>query len=332
MEYPPAEPLSLSLPSRPVRRRRWLRRTLLAIVVFIGCAGGVFYWRPLWVIDEATMVWLRWAGVKSEYVQLGPHRIHYLIGGQGKPLVLVHGLGGKAQNFALWIPALVRRGYRVYALDLLGYGDSDRPDVDYSMALEADILNQFFDSQHIARADLGGWSMGGWVALKFAVAHPERVRRVFVDDSAGVFFKPAFDPKLFHPTTTEQVQQLLAWLTPQAARIPKFVARDIIRELHPTQWVVDRAMKSMQSGADLLDNKLSSIQAPVLIVWGKQDILIPLSCGEAMHQKMPGSSLAVFDGCGHLAPVECADRILPETLQFLQAEPAPTPFRRDFPR
>ena len=130
---------------------------------------------------------------------------------------------------------------------------------------------------------------------------------------------------LAQPTATEP-------LTPQAGRIPRFVARDIIRELHPTRWVVDRAVKSMQSGADLLDEKLPSIQAPVLIVWGKQDILIPLSCGEEMHQKIAGSSLAVFDGCGHFAPVECADRILPVTLKFLQAEPAPVSSSREFPR
>src|SRR5204863_3640946 len=141
-----------------------------------------------------------------------------------------------------------------------------------------------------------------------------------------------FDSNLFHPTTTEQVQQLLAWLTPQASRIPNFVARDIIRELRPTRWVVDRAMKSMHTGADLLDDKLQSVQAPVLIVWGEQDILIPMACGETMRQKIPGSSLAIFDGCGHLAPVECADRILPVTLKFLQAEPVPIPSRREFPR
>jgi pimeloyl-ACP methyl ester carboxylesterase len=305
---------------------------LTTLLVLLVCLGALFYWRPLWVIDRATDATLRFAGVRSEYVQLGPYRIHYFTGGEGKPLVLVHGLGGKAENWAPLIPSLMRHGYRVDAIDLLGYGRSDHPDVDYSIALQADVLRQFLDSQHFARPDLAGWSMGGWVVLKFALDHPERVRRVVVYDSAGIYFKPAFDPALFHPQTVEQAQQFLAILTPQASRIPSFVARDLIRSTRREAWVVDRSMKSMQTGADLLDGKLQAIQAPVLIVWGKQDVLVPLSCGEEMHREMPQSTLAIYDGCGHLAPAECADRVLPETLHFLAADPPQPPSTRDFPR
>ena len=100
---------------------------------------------------------------------LAPFRVHYLVGGRGQPLVLVHGLDGRAENWARLMPALMCHGHRVYAIDLLGFGRSDRPDVDYSIALQAEVLNQFFDSQGLARADLGGWSMGGWVTLKFAL-------------------------------------------------------------------------------------------------------------------------------------------------------------------
>ena len=324
-------PSSLS-PIRPLRRRRWLRRVLTAVLALLVCLGGVFYRRPLWVVDEATRALLRLAGFRSENVQLGPYRIHYLAGGQGTPLVLVHGLGGKAENWAAMMPSLSRHGHRVYALDLLGFGRSDRPDVDYSIALQADVLLQFFESQQLTRADLGGWSMGGWVALKFALAHPDRVRRVVVYDSAGIYFKPRFDPALFRPTTVEQAQQFLALLTPQASRIPRFVVHDLIREVRPTAWVVDRSMKSMQAGGDLLNGKLQPLQAPILIVWGKQDVLVPLFCGEEMRREMPRSSLAIFDGCGHLAPAECSDRILPETLHFLEAEPPLPPATRDFPQ
>jgi pimeloyl-ACP methyl ester carboxylesterase len=305
---------------------------LAVVLALLISLGGVFYWRPLWMIDAATRALLRLAGFHSKSVQLGHYRIHYYAGGRGKPLVLVHGLGGKAEGWAAMMPSLSRHGYRVYAPDLLGFGRSDRPDVDYSIALQADVLLQFFESQHLTRADLGGWSMGGWVVLKFALAHPESVRRVVVYDSAGVYFKPQFDTALFHPATVEQAQHFLALLTPQASRIPRFVVRDLIRAGRPTAWVVDRSMKSMQAGADLLNGQLQSVQLPVLIVWGKQDVLLPLSCGEEMQHEIPGSSLAVFDGCGHLAPAECSDRVLAETLHFLEAEPPLPPFTREFPQ
>jgi len=291
------------------------------LFAFVLCLGGVFYWRPLWVIDECTDAWLRLAGVRSEYVQLGSYRIHYLVGGRGQALVLVHGLDGRAENWAALMPALMRHGHRVYSLDLLGFGRSERPDVDYSIALQAEIVNQFFDSQKLPGADVGGWSMGGWVALKFALAHPERVRRIFVADSAGIYFKPPFDLKLFQPATVEQAQQLLALLTPQGGRIPRFVARDFLRRTQPMKWVVERATHSMLAGSDLLDNQLAELRVPVLIIWGKQDALIPVACGETMHRQIPQSLLYVFDGCGHLAPAVCSGRVLPETLHFLEAEP-----------
>ena len=319
-------------PARLLRRRRSLRRALTLILVLLGVFGGVFYWRPFWVIEQATNVGLRLAGVKSGYVRLGSYRIHYLAGGEGKPLVLVHGLGGRAQNWAPMMPSLMRRGYRVYALDLLGFGQSDRPDVDYSIALQTQILQQFFETERLTQADLGGWSMGGWVVLRFALAHPAEVHRVFVDDSAGVYFQRAWDPALFHPATAEQAEEFLGWLTPRAANIPRFFARDMIREMRPRAWVVDRAMKSMQAGADLLDGKLQGIQAPVLMVWGKQDILVPLACGEEMHREVPQSLLEIFDGCGHLAPLECVNRVLPETIRFLEAESPLPPETREFPQ
>ncbi|MGO9270625.1 MAG: alpha/beta fold hydrolase [Terriglobia bacterium] len=327
--------LTFSNPARPKRRGHWLRRALTLILVLLVVLGGVFYWRPFWVIERVTNSGLRLSGVKSDYVLLGSYRIHYFVGGangENRPLVLVHGLGGRAQDWAPMMPSLMRRGYRVYALDLLGFGQSDRPDVDYSIALQTQILEQFFESQRLTQADLGGWSMGGWVALRFTLTHPERVRRVFVDDSAGIYFKLAWDPALFHPATVEQAEEFLGWLTPEAARIPRFFARDMIREMRPRAWVVDRAMKSMQAGADLLDGKLQGIQAPALIVWGKQDILVPLACGEEMHREIPQSLLETFDGCGHLAPVECVNRILPETIRFLEAEPPLPPAAREFPK
>ena len=314
-----------------MKRRPWLGRALAAAFVFVACLAGVFYWRPLWVIDESTDAWLCLAGARSEYVQLGLFRIHYLVGGRGRPLVLVHGLDGRAENWAGLMPALMRHGHRVYAIDLLGFGRSDRPDVDYSIALQADVLNQFFDSQNLARADLGGWSMGGWVALKFALDHPERVRRIFVADSAGINFKLPFDPVAFPAGDRGPGAATAGFADPQGSVIPRFVARDVVRRVGPMRWVVQRAMTSMMAKGDLLDGKLGAIRVPVLIVWGKQDALIPLLCGEEMHRQIPHSLLAIFDGCGHLAPAECSGRVLPEILQFLEAEPPLPPSVREFP-
>ena len=80
-----------------------------------------------------------------------------------------------------------------------------------------------------------------------------------------------------------------------------------------------------------MDGKLGAIRVPILIVWGKQDALIPLMCAEEMHRQMPHSLLAIFDGCGHLAPAACSGRVLPETLRFLDAEPPWPASVQEFP-
>ncbi|HEV2176150.1 MAG TPA: alpha/beta fold hydrolase [Terriglobia bacterium] len=319
-------------PGLPRQRRRWLRNTLLAILALIAASGAAFYLRPLWVANQLKRVVYLAEGVRSRHVQLGSCRVHYLVAGAGRPLVLVHGLGGSADDWGLMLPALVRHGFRVYAIDLPGYGQSDRPDVDYSIAYETDALRQFFDSQRIAQASLGGWSMGGWVALKFTLAHPERVRRVVVYDSAGIRFPLSFNPVLFHPRTSAEFRQFMRLLSPKPIHFPQFVVRDFLRQFRKDGWVVDRALASMQTGQDFLDGKLRGIHAPVLIVWGKQDALIPLWCGEEMHREMPQSILAEFNGCGHLAPVECRDRVVPETIRFLEAGPIPIPALPGGPR
>ena len=249
------------------------------------CLGVVCYWRPLWVIDQSIRAWLRLHGVRSQYIHIGFFRVHYLAGGRGLPLVLVHGLEGSAENWFRLMPPLLRNGYRVYALDLLGFGRSDRPDVNYSISRQAEILAQFFDSQGLARADLGGWSMGGWVALQFALAHPERVRRIFLADSAGITFDIPFESTLFYPQTVEQARELLALLTPLGYCTPRFVARDIVRHVSTRTGIAQRCMQSMMAGEDLLDGRLAGIRVPVLIVWGKQDAIIPLHCGAEMHHQ-----------------------------------------------
>ena len=295
----------------------WLRRALLlALVVLVGCV----VWRPATAQTTIATAALRLCGIESRYVQLGPYRIHYFAGGAGEPLVLVHGLGGGALDFTLIMPALAKQ-HRVYALDLLGYGASDRPNVDYSITLETNILRQFLDSQSLTRVNLAGWSMGGWIALNLAAQAPERVDRIVLLDSAGMKFTPTFDLRLFSPHTMADIQELEKLLTPHPGRIPAFVLRDLLRQLRAEDWVIERTVASMITGRELMDGKLATVTMPVLMVWGKQDVVTPLSIGEAMHRQMPQSVLAVLDGCGHVAPIECHDRVLTEMQRFLSANP-----------
>ena len=300
---------------------------VLSVFVLIALALGlVFFLYPLWVTDQVIRLHFWQEGVRSKEVMVGGNRIHYFEAlppndQPGTPLILIHGLESRGEDWAGMIPALAAGGFHVYAPDLLGYGRSSKPDLAFSIGQQERAVSDFMKASGITRAHVGGWSMGGWVALKLALDHPEQVDRLVVYDSAGVYFAPTFTAADFAPTTPAGVMRLSELLSPHPKMLPDFVARGAVRKLQRDAWVVSRSIRSMESGSDLLDFRLAGISAPVLIVWGKEDRLIPLAVGEKMHASIPGSNLLVVEGCGHLAPAECLPPVRKATLAFLKSEP-----------
>lgn len=296
-------------------------RTLVALLILVLAAGLVFYFNPLWVNDQLTRLHLWREGVKSDYVEAGAYRLHYFEAGSGTPLVLVHGLGARGEDWQNMIPAMAVRGYHVYAPDLPGYGRSPRPDASYTISMEEAAAVDFMQSMHLTHADVGGWSMGGWVSMKLALDHPELVNRLVVYDSAGIYFPANFGAELFVPTTSEGLTHLMQILSPHPRPMPQFVERAVLRKLADNSWVIQRSMAAMTNGRDLLDFRLHQMQPPMLIVWGSADQLIPLDVGRKIHESVPGSVLNVVEGCGHLAPLECSQPIVEATDAFLKSQP-----------
>ena len=301
---------------------RWAAAAIAILVFFAGAL--FFYLRPMSVADAIARTRLRLAGIHSRYAQVGPYRIHYFVGGHGKPLLLIHGLGARSEDWAAEIPGYAKHGFRVYAIDLLGSGRSSRPDIAYSIGQQAEMVHGFLNAMQVQRADIAGWSMGGWVALEYTLAHQQRVDRLVLMDSAGFLFESDYPPDVFAPKTPQQLDQLTALLTPNPEHLPAFVTRDVLRRIHQNAPVIHRMVQTMLTGQDLLDGRLVDIHVPVLIVWGAQDALIPPSSGEQMHKEMPQSVLEFYQGCGHIAPVTCASRIVPHVRQFLLSRPAMT--------
>ena len=243
--------------------------------------------------------------------------IHYLEGGSGKPVVFVHGLGAEGEDWAPLLPDVVRAGFHVYAVDLPGYGQSDAPaGRSYSIREQARFVEAFLEAMHTGPVALVGASMGGWISATVALDAPQRVERLVLMDSAGFAFKPNFEVALFTPSTPEEVDALLALLSPQPDPIPEFVKEDFIRQSSRRAWVVHRALASMNAGEDFLDSRFLLVKVPVLIVWGKEDRVTPLSLGEAMHRATPQSVLEVYDGCGHGFET-CFQRLAPRLIHFL---------------
>ncbi len=291
------------------------------LVLLAVAAGIVFSLRPVWVFRQIQGVQLHLSGVESEDVLLGGHRIHYFVRGpiEGKPIVMIHGLGGRAEDWLDLAPYLQKAGYRIYTPDLLGYGESEQPaSATYSIPEQADLVAQFLDAMHLQQTDLVGWSMGGWIVQRVAFEHPARITRLVLLDSAGLKMAPSWDTRLFTPDSPEQLDALNALLMPKPPTVPGFLARDIIQTSQQNAWVVQRALASMLTARDVTDAQLPTLKMPVLILWGDLDRITPVSEAHAIHALIPQSQLEVVPGCGHLAPEQCADRFSPPLLRFLQ--------------
>ncbi len=300
-----------------VRASLWLFGAVLALVV----AGGIAFWmRPVECLRGFLYLRMAMNGVESRDVIVAGRRMHYDAMGpaSGPPVVLVHGLGGRAEDWINLAPFLVRAGYRVYLPDLPGFGRSEQPaDFSYSIPDQADAVMGFMDAMGVKQADLAGWSMGGWIAQWIAAKHRERVNRLMLFDSAGLRVKPDWNTALFTPRDAAELDQLEALLMPHPPQIPAFIADDVLRASRQNAWVIRRALDSMLAGHEPTDEMLPDLKMPVLIVWGDADHIVPLSQGQRMHHLIPQSQLEVVPGCGHLAPGQCADRIGPQVAEFL---------------
>jgi len=295
---------------------KWFARF---VVVFALAAGIGFWLRPVSCFNGMMYAHERLSGVERREVTVSGFRMHYNAQGptDGPVVVLVHGLGSRGDDWRELAPYLGKAGFRVYMPDLPGYGRSDKPaDFSYSVHDEAQVVVGFMDALGLKQVDLGGWSMGGGIAQHVAAEHPERVRRLMLFDAAGIPEMPKWDLGLFTPDSPAQLDQLDALLMPVKPNVPRFIARDIVRISKQNAWVIHRAIESMMTGQDATDKLLPGLKMPVLLVWGGEDRITPLSQGETMHRLVPQSQLDVIPGCGHLAPRQCAGQIAPYVLAF----------------
>ncbi len=311
-------------------RRRLLTVGLVFLLSFLLGGALLVYFAPFWLIERVTDAYLFKNGVHQREVLVDGHRIHYLEaappqnGAAEKPVVLVHGLGARASDWAALIPALARHGYHVYALDLLGYGRSDKPfHGDASLPAEERIVSGFIDVLKLQKPDLAGWSMGGWIAAKLALDEPAKVRRLLLFDTAGVYMTIDFPIGLFSPSNREEFDLLVDRIEPNHhyVRVPAITIPGLLRNFQRGKWFVDSSLSSMLDGREILDFRLHRLKMPVLIVWGTEDKLTPVACWERMHAAVPQSVLLELQGCGHLAIVECSSKAIPPVMRFLDAEP-----------
>jgi pimeloyl-ACP methyl ester carboxylesterase len=297
--------------------RRW--KVAVPALALAAIAGFTFA-RPVALFETWLALRLRLSGVRSGHVQAGPYRLHYLEAGSGPPLVLIHGLASNAaQDWGRAFGPLSRR-FHAYAPDLPGFGRSERPPAaDYGIPMQVAAVRDFMQAVGLARARVAGISMGGWIASRLAADHPERVERLVVVAAAGM--RPDGPPipvEVLFPRDEDGVRRLVAAVRHKAPLPPSFVARDILSRRRQEEWIIRRAVDSMAQGRDWLDGTLERADMPVLVVWGREDRLIPVAYAKELQAEFPRAELAVLDGCGHVPVADCPEEFDRLALAFLE--------------
>lgn len=228
--------------------------------------------------------------------------IHYLEAGQGPTLILIHGIGGSSASWRDVIPSL-SKAYRVIALDLPGYGKSDRPRVDYSVEYYATVLKHTIDAVGGDRVALVGNSLGGWIAAVTAMNHPQSVSHLILVDSAGL--KGDHPPSVnLDPATQKEFEVLLQAFYHDTTRLTKEFVDKEWKYRKSVRRTIQETMKSLNTKSPSLDGRLREIKAPTLVIWGKQDKLIPVEVASRFAKGIPTSTVTIIDNAGHMPHIE----------------------------
>ena len=233
-------------------------------------------------------------------------RVRYLVAGEGEPVVLVHGLSGSTRWWSRNVPALAEH-YRVHLVNLPGFGAIRRPGRRFVLAEAAAWLLAWIDAVGLESVHLVGHSMGGYLSLKLAAGRPEAVRKLVLVDPAGV---PSGRTMLGH-----LVPLLLAARYATPAFLP-VLARDA---LYAGPLTLLRTARDLL--AEDVRGDLRRIRAPTLLLWGKNDTLIPPSAGELIRAQIPDSRLLVIEGAGHNPMFDRPREFDRALLAFLAGEP-----------
>jgi len=298
------------------------RRLALAALLVAGALVMGAYLRPVAVLRGAGELWLWLSGVHSRYAQAGAYRLRYLEAGSGPPLLLVHGLGSNAAQDWGRLVAPLARSYHVYAPDLPGFGRSERPpNADYSIPMQVEAVRAFLEAVGVSRARVAGLSMGGWIVARLAGERPQLVERLVLVDPAGLRPEDGspIPVEVLFPRDVAGVRRMIAAIRYKPPWAPAFLLRDILAVRKREEWIVRRALESMRPGKDWVNGTLARADMPVLIIWGKQDELIPVAYAAPYLAELAHAKLTVLDGCGHVPMADCPKEFDAALSEFLAA-------------
>jgi pimeloyl-ACP methyl ester carboxylesterase len=309
--------------------KRGVRIVLYALIVFMLLIMAAIFLRPSLIISKADAK-KELALPSSHFINWRGAELHYTDEGSGYPVLLIHGFGGSVRNFTKLADNL-KGQFRVIRIDLPGFGLSDFPEMgdkpDY-IKMYRDYLTFMFDTLHLDSVYVMGNSMGGGIAWMAAADHPNNVKKLVLLNSAG------YDVANISGKLTMFKYKSVGHIFDKG--MPMFMSESGLESCYadkskvdPTVWRLNnhftnregniQNMLALARSKQFPDSMLiTKVQCPTLIIWGKEDVVIPVEHAAKFHRDIKNSRVIIYDPCGHTPMMERTEDLTKDFLQFVK--------------
>lgn len=266
------------------------------------------------------------APVEEKQVLAGSVKTAYLSAGEGFPVICLHGAGAGAIT---WYPTIgaISKNFHVIAPDIVGYGESDKPDAPYDRAYFSKWLKEFLSALNISKAHFVGLSQGGAIALQFVLDNPEMVDKLVLVDAGALGARPSFASFIG-----------MLWLNSFPSSLAnRFYSRYILfnpdnRDPNHARYSVEvikgkggkNAFRQGRGAAvrKIPEDSLRQIRKDTLVIWGEMDQLFSIEYGELAAKVIPGARLYRIQNAGHLPLMDQPETFNKGLLDFLRGNSA----------
>ncbi|WP_421832427.1 alpha/beta fold hydrolase [Limnobacter sp.] len=271
------------------------------------------------------------SGLERKVLQIDGFVVPYLQGGQGEPLVLIHGFGGSKDNFNR-VAYYLTNQYTVYSIDVPGFGASTRDmNADYVINTQIDRVHEIIEKLGLQKPHIGGNSMGGWISGAYAAKYPDNVASVWFLAPAGLVesrkseviqkFEQTGEIVLTASNREEFEKIVDVVMYKRPAFAPGFVVDAMAARAAADQPLHKRIYKDFKTVPSDLATALnaSTYKGPGLIVWGKEDRVLHVDGAAELKTAMPGFDVILMDKVGHVPMMEQPEQVAADYVKWRES-------------
>ena len=261
--------------------------------------------------------------MEEKFISIDGNKIRYLESGDSdKTIVLLHGLGASAERWEFVIPEFSKH-YRVIVPDLIGFGQSDKPLVDYTTEFFSDFLSNFLQKLGITRTNIIGSSLGGQITAVFTSQHQEIIQNLVLVSPSGVMkhSTPALDAYVMaalYPDI-DLAKNAFEMMSGSSRQINQKIIESFVERMKlPNAKMAFMSTLLGLRNAEIITKLLTKITIPTLIIWGEDDPVIPIKYADDFVSSIQDCRFFMMNKCGHTPYVDDPQKFTKLVLDFLE--------------